>query len=369
VNSKILGVVAIHTFDSDSIGDPSTDTGTSPDPNWLGHDIIDAQDVKISSYFTNSPITNDEGIKLYRHNTFEFVVNWKKYGGSSYKWTAYGSHLGTTDAKYTLMDISDGATRDFYTKGPTLLVNGQPAAGTYGHTATDIDYGNIYTGNSITLYAEGFGNFDPADAIGVDDNVLGLNHTVSISKNGIGLQTEMVWFDDGEISTLYSPTLTPEESEQGYVIFPPDTKRYPMLSDYEVHGVSCIELHYDENDKVAVTLSGTAPMSEVFEKGGATEAKLYFRPNLASTHPSGSSPLLGDHYFFGGYLSVKIAFIHPDYLSPEGVDFIDYSFFADHWMLTDCNETNDCDSTDLNFSGSVDSKDFEIFKGYWLSGK
>ncbi|MHC4759124.1 MAG: hypothetical protein ACYTE8_10745, partial [Planctomycetota bacterium] len=53
----------------------------------------------------------------------------------------------------------------------------------------------------------------------------------------------------------------------------------------------------------------------------------------------------------------------------DGVDFLDYSFFADHWMLTDCNDTNDCNSTDLNFSGAVDANDLDIFTKYWLFSK
>jgi len=58
-----------------------------------------------------------------------------------------------------------------------------------------------------------------------------------------------------------------------------------------------------------------------------------------------------------------------DYLCPDGVDFIDYSFFAKHWLLTDCNDANDCNGTDLDSSGIVDAYDLEIFTSSWLSGK
>jgi hypothetical protein len=59
----------------------------------------------------------------------------------------------------------------------------------------------------------------------------------------------------------------------------------------------------------------------------------------------------------------------PDYLCLEGIDFVDYSFFADHYGLTDCFLTNDCNSTDLDFSGAVDIKDVNIFTNYWMFGK
>ncbi len=58
-----------------------------------------------------------------------------------------------------------------------------------------------------------------------------------------------------------------------------------------------------------------------------------------------------------------------DFLCPDGVDFIDYSFFSSHWLMTDCNDVNDCNSTDLDFSGSVDTNDLDIFTTYWLFGK
>ncbi|MHC5076772.1 MAG: hypothetical protein ACYTFM_10120, partial [Planctomycetota bacterium] len=59
----------------------------------------------------------------------------------------------------------------------------------------------------------------------------------------------------------------------------------------------------------------------------------------------------------------------PDYLCPEGVDFFDYCFFANHWLFTSCADTNDCNSTDLDLSGDVGPNDFDIFTTSWLCGK
>jgi hypothetical protein len=53
------------------------------------------------------------------------------------------------------------------------------------------------------------------------------------------------------------------------------------------------------------------------------------------------------------------------YVDWDGVDFLDYGFFANH----DCNDINDCNSTDLDFSGAVDINDVNIFTSYWLFGK
>ena len=50
------------------------------------------------------------------------------------------------------------------------------------------------------------------------------------------------------------------------------------------------------------------------------------------------------------------------------VDFFDYAFLARRWLDDNCGASNDCDGTDLDFSGSVDAADLKIFCNYWLSG-
>ena len=57
-----------------------------------------------------------------------------------------------------------------------------------------------------------------------------------------------------------------------------------------------------------------------------------------------------------------------DYLCPHGVDFKDYSFFANYWQDTNCSGANDCDGTDLDFSDAVDANDLRIFCDHWLEG-
>jgi len=47
-------------------------------------------------------------------------------------------------------------------------------------------------------------------------------------------------------------------------------------------------------------------------------------------------------------------------------DLISFSSFAEYWQNTNCTTSNDCDGTDLDFSGSVDVADLKIFCNYWL---
>jgi hypothetical protein len=67
----------------------------------------------------------------------------------------------------------------------------------------------------------------------------------------------------------------------------------------------------------------------------------------------------------------KLAWWQPvkgDFFCPDGVDFIDYSFFTSHWAEDNCGASNDCDGRDLDLLGSVDIKDLRIFVDNWLAG-
>jgi len=57
-----------------------------------------------------------------------------------------------------------------------------------------------------------------------------------------------------------------------------------------------------------------------------------------------------------------------DFICPDGVDFIDYSFFSLHWLEDNCGSSNDCEGTDLDQLGRVDSDDLAIFLDSWLTG-
>ena len=58
-----------------------------------------------------------------------------------------------------------------------------------------------------------------------------------------------------------------------------------------------------------------------------------------------------------------------DFLCPDGVNFIDFAFFASHWERNNCNSSNSfCNGTDLNQTGTVDFIDLEIFAEHWLEG-
>jgi hypothetical protein len=57
-----------------------------------------------------------------------------------------------------------------------------------------------------------------------------------------------------------------------------------------------------------------------------------------------------------------------DFICPDGVDFVDYAFFASRWLNTNCAANDDCDGTDFDSSGTVDMADLKVFCTYWLQG-
>ena len=57
-----------------------------------------------------------------------------------------------------------------------------------------------------------------------------------------------------------------------------------------------------------------------------------------------------------------------DLLCPDGVNFIDFSFFAGHWLEETCAGSNDCEGSDLDQSGAVDINDLKILGDNWLEG-
>jgi hypothetical protein len=58
-----------------------------------------------------------------------------------------------------------------------------------------------------------------------------------------------------------------------------------------------------------------------------------------------------------------------DFAEPNGVDFVDFAFFANYWQETGCDGTNIfCNHTDIDRLGTVDFSDLYIFTENWLMG-
>ena len=57
-----------------------------------------------------------------------------------------------------------------------------------------------------------------------------------------------------------------------------------------------------------------------------------------------------------------------DFVCPDGITIDDFLFFIEHWQEDNCDPSNDyCQGTDLDFSGTVDINDLEIFLENWVA--
>jgi hypothetical protein len=58
-----------------------------------------------------------------------------------------------------------------------------------------------------------------------------------------------------------------------------------------------------------------------------------------------------------------------DLACPDGVNFVDFVYFAERWQTTACDSSNNfCGGADIDFSGKVDMQDIAIFADSWLEG-
>ena len=59
-----------------------------------------------------------------------------------------------------------------------------------------------------------------------------------------------------------------------------------------------------------------------------------------------------------------------DLACPDGVNFVDFAYFAGRWLESDCALSNNfCGGTDMDSSGTVDMQDLAMFAENWLSGE
>ena len=72
----------------------------------------------------------------------------------------------------------------------------------------------------------------------------------------------------------------------------------------------------------------------------------------------------------GNHYPVLLWQIPPgDLVCPDGVNFIDFVWFAANWRHRNCGAVNlDCNGADLDKSGSVEFRDLVIFAENWLAG-
>jgi hypothetical protein len=124
-------------------------------------------------------------------------------------------------------------------------------------------------------------------------------------------------------------------------------------------------------DGNGVTVYVNDPLNGTISFGNGSSCPLTAQPMVFKAGKNNSA------YGFGAYTYVRTSNTELDAsgitmlfdsVGPDGVNFVDYSFFAERWLNTDCASKDNCDGTDFDFSGTVDLADLEIFCNYWLEG-
>jgi hypothetical protein len=69
------------------------------------------------------------------------------------------------------------------------------------------------------------------------------------------------------------------------------------------------------------------------------------------------------------YPNLKAAYLAMgDFVCPDGVLLTDYALFAQKWLANTCDSSNGfCSGTDIDLSGAVDHRDFDLFVLNWLT--
>ena len=68
------------------------------------------------------------------------------------------------------------------------------------------------------------------------------------------------------------------------------------------------------------------------------------------------------------YPKLAWEFTSSDFVCPDGVNGLDFAYFASWWMEGDCDSKDDCGGADLDISGVVDRLDLKILCDWWLGG-
>lgn len=97
-----------------------------------------------------------------------------------------------------------------------------------------------------------------------------------------------------------------------------------------------------------------------------------FDANGQPVFPNGTYEITVTAYDFTGHSSSQTVTVTVDNLlgdfEPDGdVDLVDFAFFAGRWKDDNCADSNNCEGTDLDRSGTVDFNDLFILTQNWLS--
>ncbi len=285
-------VVGIHSFNTNTIGDPATiyTAGEGGDDLAMGFDLVDIIGDNSDWYMNHEALLANTPMIMSK-NTAEFTVSWRPHNhADGLMWTAYSpAHYGGGEANWVT------------TSNPTLWVNGVCIGDMTD--LIDVPLGTLFTDGRISMTVSGFGNYDQDDVPHSQDAEDLLEATViqDWTSAGLGLSVLVHWTGDCDVSKCYVPSI-PMVDSSAILMFPPDpTETQVQLgSGTYKEETNIASVRFPEfNVKIESTASG--PTFSVEDQSASS--KMLYKMDLAAL-PGGVNPN-EKYWMLGGTISIQ----------------------------------------------------------------
>lgn len=276
-SSGTARIIGLRCWDTDSIADPTITRSGDADA-FLGNDFVDTYgDAALYRVATDCTLI---GI---RQVAYEFAVRLAPTG-NPVKWVGGDQHFGSGQATYTYHSGE-------YPDGPELFVDGSSVGGVFAMNRNELQ-----TGDEIFMHSTGWADYDEAgdeDATEPD-----LTWTTSIDRSGIIFSVSILFNEDSDIGSAYSPMLSPYTG-LGTIYFPPDkTPVSATVGAMEFEETGLMEIIPDVATDLMITMSAFSPCDQI---GSYSNGKLYAYIQKTAM-PGGITPSSGDLWLIGGRL-------------------------------------------------------------------
>jgi len=270
--------------------------------------------------------------------------------------------------------ISTESTSHHITMSGASEPNGsvQIVSPTEGETCT--------AGQSITISIQGtgdtsqaalfalFGTSSWADIVAIpwvgDVNVPPDSVGSSAKIMVIGLTEDMNMTDEDEVNLILESDIVLQEIFLGFG----DTWYFDFITDpLQSHQLQLYPMgRFSDGSEYPLSVLGNQTTYQSLNECVATVDS----NGIITVHSKGQDSIVVTNSSITTTVLIEVDTYSGDLDIDGDVDFTDFALFADNWLETDCEESNDwCGSRDFDKSGSVDIFDLAELARNWLAGK
>jgi hypothetical protein len=305
--------------------------------------------------------------------------------------------LTTTHQLYTgLFGVVGGEVRNLGLAGPVVVAQGSRVGALIGQ----LDHGTVVSCHARSASVSG--NDDIGALVGRNVGRIFSSHSTGNVSGNANVGGLVGLLSDGSVNTSYSKADVTGNRDVGGLVGKTGTERAAVRNcfatgsasgDRYIGGlVGHIERGAAERCFSAGSVSGNQDVGGLTGNVRALGMVLHcFWDTEASGRPTsggGTGKTTAEMKTINTYLAVNWDFVQTwticeglnypvllqqipitDFLCPDGVEFIDFAYFAARWHRQGCTPANgNCEGADVDGSGTVDFLDFEIFAKRWMLG-